>query len=837
MKKITSTLFHDSFSTGGLILIILSFSIFLFTAFTTADQASGAFMINYALSAMYLLTLFFRTLSIHGWKLAKGSIQHTVLMLILWFISAFALNRSMNVFDDSVTWLSIWIMVSSIVLIVAAFFHTMPAYLRNIVYFLLGGALVLFAYYALYLVPLYPLSVVCLIAIGISFHTFIPACLTIVTIIIITRLAKANKKILYPVAAGVIVPILICIAFCVWWGKTNNSINLTLNQNSLTEAKLPAWVAVSQHVKSSPVLERILKSGLVYREVNPDRDFWWGMPSKSFDEPKKHDPLVVMATLLHKKPNLDENERIKILKSIYNARHQAQERLWSGDDLETISVISNIKLFPEYRMAYTEKTLTVRNNSKWQWSNQEGIYTFHLSEGSVITSLSLWIKGNEEKSRLTTKAKADSAYKQVVGVESHDPSVVHWQEGNTITVRVFPCTPEENRKFRIGITSPLQKEGDRLVYENPYFEGPNATQALETMQLSFSEKPAALQIPADFKQNTVNVYRADRTYQPNWEISCKATALANTVFAFADSAYQVKNYEPQYEAFTPQAIYLDLNSAWTLAELKQVWEKVKQHPVYVYNEELIKLSDNNLQDVYSVMSDQNFSLFPVNEIKDPEHALIISKSNDAALNLNDLEGSAFAKDLSHYLKAPKNIRFYNISYQLTPYLKAFKEFRVFNYAHGSIDDLAGMLNSNRFIKNPENDSTVVLENAQMLIQKTAETKTQNAPDHLLRLFAYNDIMKKVGANYFNNNYIQPDIIGEADKAYVVSPVSSLIVLETQKDYERFNIAESKDSLKNASMKSSGSVPEPHEWVLIILSALFILYIIFKQKTALQKTAC
>jgi len=51
---------------------------------------------------------------------------------------------------------------------------------------------------------------------------------------------------------------------------------------------------------------------------------------------------------------------------------------------------------------------------------------------------------------------------------------------------------------------------------------------------------------------------------------------------------------------------------------------------------------------------------------------------------------------------------------------------------------------------------------------------------------------------------------------VVTPISSLIVLETQKDYDRFDIKKSKNSLDNASIGNSGSIPEPHEWLLIVL---------------------
>jgi XrtN system VIT domain protein len=92
-------------------------------------------------------------------------------------------------------------------------------------------------------------------------------------------------------------------------------------------------------------------------------------------------------------------------------------------------------------------------------------------------------------------------------------------------------------------------------------------------------------------------------------------------------------------------------------------------------------------------------------------------------------------------------------------------------------------------------------------------------------------MKKVGADYFRHDYVQPQTIAEAEQGYIVSPVSSMIVLETAKDYERFGIDENKNSLKNASMKSSGAVPEPQEWMLIILAACIVGSFIYKRKKA------
>jgi XrtN system VIT domain protein len=107
----------------------------------------------------------------------------------------------------------------------------------------------------------------------------------------------------------------------------------------------------------------------------------------------------------------------------------------------------------------------------------------------------------------------------------------------------------------------------------------------------------------------------------------------------------------------------------------------------------------------------------------------------------------------------------------------------------------------------------------------------------MRLFSYNQILKKIGKGYFKSGYENQDLIDIASTAHIVSPISSMIVLETKKDYERFDIEENEDGLGNASNKnglenatksSSGAVPEPHEWCFILLISFGLLFLQFKK---------
>jgi hypothetical protein len=90
-------------------------------------------------------------------------------------------------------------------------------------------------------------------------------------------------------------------------------------------------------------------------------------------------------------------------------------------------------------------------------------------------------------------------------------------------------------------------------------------------------------------------------------------------------------------------------------------------------------------------------------------------------------------------------------------------------------------------------------------------------------------MQKLGRGVLFDRPIDDSLVEEAQKAYVVTPVSSMVVLETQADYDRFGIKDSKNSLGNATLTSKGAAPEPHEWVLMIVIVIGLFYIFRKKK--------
>ncbi|MET7256329.1 XrtN system VIT domain-containing protein [Dyadobacter fermentans] len=810
----------------GLGCLLFSFSIFYYTS--VAALTNGAFVLPWSLAAMYSVWLMNAGKLRWFWKKQPPKyLHHRLLLGYVWLVSCFTLNRSIPVFDSSAPWLMFAIVIAG----ASAILFTWEKYLRHplksMLFALMGCSAVIWLYYALCLIPYYLLSIPALLLLGISVHSFVPLLLSITYLRVLALWWGEFRP---AILTGVIIPIAITVYFSVTWRRISNTIRYQTNATATQPADdLPNWVMLARQIEDDWITRRVLMGSKVYQVADSEGTIFSGR--NTTDMVVRHDPLVLIASLFTQKLDLADAEQINILNVLYDTRHETQERLWSGSDLRTANVLTHARIYPHMRLAYTEKTISIANHSgssRWQ---EEALYTFFLPEGSVVSALSLWINGIEQKSLLTSQSKADSAYKTIVGVESRDPSVAHWQEGNMVKVKVFPCTARENRKFKLGITTPLKADGSRLTYENIWFKGPGAEKATETIRLEFPQGLPAPHLPFEPTNASPGVIVHEGAYQSVWQARFKITPVGKESFAFGGKTYIVEPLHKTLENFKAKTFYLDINQAWSERELNALWPVVRNRPVFVANERLIRLTEANKDEQFKALSAFNFSLFPVQYIPDPENALLITKSTAVSPTLRDLANAPFSKTLSRH--APQGLRTFLISDDASTYIKSLNELSIVRAKKTSWKALQEMISQNQFPADPEADLSVVsIESADIQIRETEGPASGHAPDHLLRLFAYNHIMKQLGGRFLNHSFqtdsvLNAKLIREAETAHIVSPVSSMVVLEARQDYDRFDIRKSKNSLDNATLKTAGAVPEPHEWLLIILFCILAGYFTFR----------
>ena len=820
--------FRDTYYNIGVVLVLICFLLYLLTGSNTTDDALvGIFFFHFIISSGYWF--FLGIIAIFKRRSAKFNRVFPALTLSL--ISAYSLNRWINVFDTSPLWFMVVLVLVSVACLCLPFYQDISRKWRMLLMTSIGIGLMVFLYLSIYLIPVYPISVMVCFALGISLHTFVPLFFILFISIWLFRFGKLDPKALWGVLAGSGFVLILVIVFSVRWVGTVNQINDSYRDTFLeNEATLPAWVRVAQRIPRNDISNKVLKLDLKY--VVPDlfSDDWFGLdfPSRSsFDEPREHNPFVVIASLFCEKPSISNDEKIKILESIYDCRHHAVERLWSDDGIETSFINSSIQIWPQYRMAYTEQLFMIRNTRE-SWRGGEAVYTFHLPEGSAVSSLSLWVNGREEKGILTTKEKADSAYRTIVGVEARDPSLVHWKEGSTVNVRVFPVTKEEERVFKIGITSPLRKEKERLVYQPVYFEGTDYTKAKASHDVTFMQAPLNPVYPSFFSGNDNDLEltsKNKRKYKSDWAICMDNPGLSDKPFYFDGYSYTVTELQTQQIPVDIRDIYLDINHSWTKSEYETILQLAGNRNVWVYDGYNIREAKAKEGKLLGLQ----FSLFPIHCIKHPLNSLIISKSTPVSPNLDDLKSSGFISDFSTAVSPEMAPYFFNLGNELSSYLKTLREFRLLNYAQGDVEALEKVLQNSFFTQaTPEDGNFVAVHDAQLNIRREKTISKAEAPDHLMRLFAYNYIMSEY-ANSWHSPALTDSLVSEAQQAYIVSPVSSLVVLETQADYDRFDIKDREDSLHNASVKSKGSVPEPHEWALLAIIGGIAVFLYMKRK--------
>lgn len=818
---------------SGYVLILLSLMNMGLAFYLAEDKGDQPFaFVSHAFAFIYFIAMFVQNKRERDgyWRF---NLEIFSLGAYLCIVSSFALNTSIEIFDTMNEWVYYYLAIAYLPMLIYPIRKYLSQPMRILFHLLNGLAVPLTLYFIIYLIPVWHIGFLAGFFFALSMNLFSPALLFICQIAYFIKDYR-NHSVLASTIIGIMLPVTFLIVFSWTW---NNRIE-TIHSN-LVHARdytyLPAWLKTAQFLDKDFYNDLITKEGLVY-EMKNSNNMLFGRANNNLNIPTKHDPLITFANLFLKESPLATGDKEKIMILQEDLKHNSNRQLWRGTDLHTATVDNFIELYPSYRLAYTEKIFTINNTTKSRWRpEQEAIYTFYLPEGSVVTSLSLWINGVEEHSRLTTKGKADSAYVSIVGVQRRDPALLHWREGNKVSLTVFPCGPDENRQVKIGITSPLTYKEGKLIFENIYFEGPDNQSTYEVSQITIPDHSiASVNVPDHFHLEGAD-YKYEGAYLPYWEISMDAPELSKSPFSFKDKTYILSETKKNTMEFTPKKIFLDVNKSWTRTEYSNIIQSMKKLkiPVYVFDQKMVEINDINSISMFDYLTKLNFSLFPIPLIKHPDEALLITKGTNMGPELVDLKDCEFHTWLKAYLKKQSHpIRTICLNENLSKYLHPIEQFHLLDCQFLSLDESLTLLANNQFIVNQNDANKTVIKSANMLIEEFKGGSESIAPDHLKRLYAYNTILKKVGKEYFQSmNYQTGELIDLAKESHVISPISSMIVLETLKDYDRFGIEETKDGLKNATTNNSGSVPEPHEWLLILLTSLLLLFIYYKKRTS------
>lgn len=762
----------------------------------------------------------------------KEKYKHLIPFLFLnWFIGCFSTNDFINIFEN----LPIWVYATTFLFCFTNFgiySNYRHKYLTPIIYFINGSSFLLVIYYTIYLVPFAPLSFIGIIALGLGFYGLVPMIVTIAHAVTLIKTIHSDRKHITSFASGISLPIIGFIIFTILLNIESKKINEYSITNSFdnTSTDLPTYITISQHLKPNFFNEIILKKDIVYIASENFFEFrgFGDFGTKQYNERKNHNPIINLAYVFCEPLDISTDDRINILKSNFDKRLETEEQLWSGNDLFTKNIKEDVKIFADNRLAYTEITMDIACAEK-TWGQKEAIYSFQLPEGAVATSLSLWVNGVERKGVLTTKEKAAQAYKQIVGVEARDPSLMQWKEGNKVVVRVFPISYELPRTFKCGFTTPLYVDKENMKYESLNIKGPNINNAktISRIQVVGNE---TIKTSKDFDL-TNKYYINESTGLDSWnaEIPLNNNAFSKS-FVWKDKIYEVNKIESTNSNFTPSEIVLDLNSSWDLDEIENiVSENNRKYFVINYNQKQ-EINSQNYTSIFEQFETLSYSLLPFYNLK--ENTLVITKCGTISANFEELETSNYLKKVKSNTKN-KSIKVINISENLNPFWQTIKEQKYVTYAKMDLKNCIKSLQSNSFPTNKNAENIVNIEQANISIHEIEKTNEieKNGNNHIFRMYAFNKVLDEQ-VKIQSDSTAQNQFVSLAKEANIVTPISSLIVLETDADYEKNGIEKNVNTLGNASINNEGAVPEPHEWLLIFI-ALGCLFFYYKKnyKTA------
>ncbi|MEO7976720.1 XrtN system VIT domain-containing protein [Flavobacterium sp.] len=788
---------------------------------------------------------------------------HLIPFLMLnWFIGCFCLNTFLSVFED----LSIWVYVVTLMFCISNFFiyqNTEQKYVSTISYFINGLSFSLIIYFTIYLIPIMPYSFICIIALGMGFYGLVPAITLGIHTVTLFLIYQKKRSYFLSFGIGFSIILISLITFIVGLNLESEKIaRNTITKSFDSNQDLPNYITISQNLKPNFWNEILLKKDIVYTSKDNFFEFrsFNSLGNSQFNERKIHNPFITIAYLFCNDLNLSADDRINILKSNFDKRLETEEQLWSGEDLFTKNIKEDVKLYPETRLAYTEITMDIACQ-KESWQDKEAIYSFQLPENSVATSLSLWVNGIERKGILTTKEKAAKAYKQIVGIESRDPSLMQWKEGNKVVVRVFPVNFDTPRTFKCGFTTPLKVEANQMKYQSLSIKGPNISNAESLSRIQIVGK-SKVETDKDFELKN-NYYINQSTGLNNWEATIPySKKLYSNSFVWKEKVYEVKDIQKTTVPFTASEIILDLNSNWKTREIESILN-LKEKLFYIYtNKEKKPINIKNYKTVQEEFDGLHYSLLPLYKLN--PNCLIITKSGTFSANFEELENSDYLKKIKSGTK-DRHLKVINISSEINPFWQTVKEQKYVDYFQTSLKNSLNLITNNQFVLFETEENSVNIESAHISIKESTKTSSSKStgPNHIFRMYAFGKVLEEqvkiqnvclshnkyetfskdtasataISVDEFRkeNIKIQNDCslynkyVNLAKDANIVTPISSLIVLETDTDYKNNGIEKNVYTLGNASINNDGAVPEPHEWLMIIIGATTLFFYYRKNK--------
>jgi hypothetical protein len=701
-----------------------------------------------------------------------------------------------------------------------------------------GGAFLISLIFMLVMLPLYPISLIGIIFFGLGILPFAPLFAIIITTKSLNKAAARQVGVWKQAGIGMAISTLLLIVADLPISATRFAVDMSAKnpKDDQSAVSLMRWLGNEEDLLRMSYgasgngggLSSILLMGEWSRNVRGE-----GIIGGTETARQLYFRATGKAYNAQPAPNGARGER-----SWFNDEDQGGVSV--GGKVNTLSLASSRidgSISADDNLAYAEWTTEIANSDS---AAGEARFTMALPEGAVASRATLWINGEPREASIAGRAETRAAYSKVVS-RQRDPLLVTTSGSGRLLVQAFPVPAGGVMKFRVGYSAPLQiaRNGNRsiampaIVEENfnisadqehaVWFEGDSllAGNGWTAERLPNKE----MRLKAVIKDNRL---RSERPRIAVPAITGPSIRTGRIDGAKGKAALSVAQTITTVDAVKPSMLAILIDGSITNEAAGVALEKA-----------IDGISPGTLVSL-SVAAETPLNLPAV--AWSPKQA---TRFRSAIANIDFdggvdnapaltklLETTPNASDTIVWIHGPQPIEFYDSEAQLVQYLertgKRLPMLIRYQSTPGRSLALEGQswFETARIVAPSGNAGTDLTElfndltstGKKWQVSRNEATGIGVGSPHIVRLWGADKIAK----DGLYRDEERTAAIELANKLNIITPISGAVVLETEEDYKR-------NGLPVPSADKVPSVPEPHEWALIIMVLLIGGYAVWRRR--------
>ena len=492
-------------------------------------------------------------------------------------------------------------------------------------------------------------------------------------------------------------------------------------------------------------------------------------------------------------------------------------------------------------VAYLEWTFEFKNDS---FSQQEVRLQLALPPEAVISRATLWVNGEEREAAFAGRSKVRQAYQSVVNTRK-DPLLVTTSGADRVLAQAFPVPAEGGSiKFRIGLTAPLTMEQKgRVSMVLPSIIDRNFNIDGDVKHAVWIESNRVIEIDApglNNQQINSGLFRIHGSISdanlssPRKQIVAKrdvTKTLLKSTYNNSDAVYQAV---VSTDAKSPEALLIVVdgsvrvapNRAKIITALDTIPQGAKVGLMIASDEVVLvpidRWSDQHRRKIEKTLKSIKF-------VGGQDNTLALSNAMQA---LEPFENGELL-----WIHAPQPVRFkrsqaiFEQSVSRLTRLPRIALYELYPGPNRVLDDakVSSLSRTVPRLGSVQNDLSEymrsifshksVLQFQRSLNTVGFESEIVPGSQHVARIWANEEVNARISLGKLE------DALELATKFQLVTPVSGAVVLENQQQYKD-------NDLSPVDEGTVPTIPEPHQWVLIILLIVFLLWFLKQNKFVL-----